>query len=62
MKAVSIKNMFVDDYAQWLYDYKKPFLGSDKCIDHNRMLYMPLDVAIELGYDILPYWIEEIDV
>lgn len=53
MKAVSIKNMFVDDYEM-------PFLGRDKCIDHNHTLYMPLDVAYELGYEILDKWIEEI--
>lgn len=41
MKAVSIKNMFVEDYAEWLYDYEMPFLGRDKCIDHNHTLYMP---------------------
>lgn len=37
-----------------------PFLGRDKCIDHNHTLYMPLDVAYELGYDILDKWVEEI--
>lgn len=37
------------------------FLGRDKCIDHNHMLYMPLDVAKELGYSILDEWIEEIE-
>lgn len=60
MKVVSIRNMFVDSYAEWLYDYKKPFLGRDKCVDHNHMLYMPLDVAKELGYSILDEWIEEV--
>lgn len=60
MKAVSIKNMFVEDYAEWLYDYEMPFLGRDKCIDHNHTLYMPLDVACELGYSILDNWVEEI--
>lgn len=60
MKAVSIKNMLVDDYAEWLYDYEMPFLGRDKCIDRNHTLYMPLDVAYELGYCILDKWIEEI--
>lgn len=61
MKVVSIRNMFVDSYAEWLYDYKKPFLGRDKCVDHNHMLYMPLDVAKELGYSILDEWIEEVE-
>ena len=60
MKAVSIKNMFVEDYAEWLYDYEMPFLGRDKCIDNNYTLYMPLDVACELGYSILDNWVEEI--
>lgn len=60
MKAVSIKNMFLEDYSEWLYDYEMPFLGRDKCIDHNHTLYMPLDVAYELGYDILDKWVEEI--
>lgn len=61
MKVVSIRNMFVEDYAQWLYDYDMIFLGRDKCIDRNHMLYMPLDVAKELGYSILDEWIEEIE-
>lgn len=61
MKVVSIRNMFVDSYAEWLYDYKKPFLGRDKCVDHNHMLYMPLGVAKELGYSILDEWIEEVE-
>lgn len=61
MKVVSIRNMFVDSYAEWLYDYKKPFLGRDKCVDYNHMLYMPLDVAKELGYSILDEWIEEVE-
>lgn len=29
MKVVSIKNMFVEDYARWLYDNKQPFLGRE---------------------------------
>lgn len=61
MKAVSIKNMFIEDYAQWLYDYKQPFLGREMCIDHKHMLYMPLSVAKELGYSILDEWVEEIE-
>lgn len=60
MKVVSIKNMFVEDYADWLYDYEQPFLGRDKCIDLNHTLYMPLDVAEELGYKILDSRVEEI--
>lgn len=61
MKVVSIKNMFVEDYAQWLYDNKQPFLGREFCIERNNMLYMPLSIAKELGYDILDKWIEEIE-
>lgn len=40
----------------------KQFLGQSKCVIFNDTLYMPLNVADEIGYSVMSMWIEDIDV
>lgn len=60
MKVVALRNMLIYEHAVSLEYTCAPFVGREFCIERGNMLYMPVNVAKELGYSILDEWIEEI--
>lgn len=61
-EAVPVNKLFTPDYLNELTIENKQFLGQSKCVIFNDTLYMPLNVADEIGYSVMSMWIEEIDV
>ena len=60
MKVVALRNLLIYEHAVSLEYTGAPFVGREFCIERGNRLYMPINVANELGYSILDEWIEEI--
>lgn len=61
-EAVPVNKLFTPDYLNELTIENKQFYGQSRCVIFNDTLYMPLNVANEIGYNVMSIWIEEIDV
>lgn len=61
MKVVDTRKMFTISYLRYLKNEDEKFYGQDSCIIIDGVLYMPLEVATNLGYSILDKWIEEVN-
>lgn len=61
MKVIDTRKMFSTDYLQYLKDVNEKFYGQERCINIDGILYMPLDVAVDIGYSICVSWIEEVE-
>ena len=62
MQVVSLKKLVGKARAKEAENPEEPFWGRKYVIVIDDMLYFPVDVAIELGYNVLSHWIEERDV
>lgn len=60
MKVIDTRKMFSSDYLQYLKDDNEKFYGQERCINIDGILYMPLEVAADIGYSIRDSWIEEV--
>lgn len=60
MKVIDTRKMFTIDYLSYLKNEGEEFYGQKHCINIDGILYMPLEVAVDIGYSICDNWIEEV--